>query len=162
MFCIELFTALNRHRVDYVTIGGLAVYLHGVERAVTDIDITVAMTPDNLSALITAARELSLRPVWPVDLEVLHDSEKLARWREERFMAIFTLRAPGGYNSPTVDLLVFPPVDFAGLSQRAVELRLKDTPIIVASIDDLIILKKILGRPKDRSDAKHLQRLKTP
>jgi hypothetical protein len=30
MFYLDLFSALDRHRVDYVLIGGLAVSLHGV------------------------------------------------------------------------------------------------------------------------------------
>jgi len=44
MFYLDLFSALNR-RVDYVQIGGLAISLHGIERATMDIDVTVAMTP---------------------------------------------------------------------------------------------------------------------
>jgi hypothetical protein len=51
MFYLDLFAALNRC-VDYVLIGGLAIALHGVERATMDIEVTVAMTPDNLSALV--------------------------------------------------------------------------------------------------------------
>ena len=56
MFYLDLFSALDRHHVDYVLIGGLAVSLHGVERATMDVDITVAMTPDNLAHLIETAR----------------------------------------------------------------------------------------------------------
>lgn len=47
MFYIDLFSALARHKVDYLLIGGLAVSLHGVERATMDVDITVAMSPVN-------------------------------------------------------------------------------------------------------------------
>ncbi len=36
MFYLDLFAAFQRHQVEYVLIGGLAVSLHGVERA--DID----------------------------------------------------------------------------------------------------------------------------
>lgn len=57
MFYIDLFSALARHKVDYLLIGGLAVSLHGVERATMDVDITVAMNPDNLAALIDAASD---------------------------------------------------------------------------------------------------------
>lgn len=44
MFYQDLFSAFSRHQVDYVLIGGLAVSLHGIERATMDIDVTVAMT----------------------------------------------------------------------------------------------------------------------
>jgi hypothetical protein len=161
MFYTDLFAALDRHRVDYVVIGGLAVSLHGIERATMDIDVTVAMTPDNLAALIEAARELGMQPVLPIALETLADTAQLARWHQERNMEVFALRPPG-HGGVTVDILLFPPVDFAGLSQRAWEFRVRDTPVIVAGIDDLIALKQAVGRPIDLSDIEHLKRLKTP
>lgn len=62
MFYVDLFSALDRHKVDYLLIGGLAVSLHGVERATMDVDITVAMNPDNLSALIETAKHSHCAP----------------------------------------------------------------------------------------------------
>lgn len=50
MFYFDLFSALARHKVDYLLIGGLAVSLHGVERTTMDVDITVAMNPNNLAS----------------------------------------------------------------------------------------------------------------
>jgi hypothetical protein len=79
MFYLDLFSALSRHRVDYVLIGGLAISLHGIERATMDIDVTVAMTLDNLSALVAMARELGMTPVLPVNLDTLTDLDQLAR-----------------------------------------------------------------------------------
>jgi len=77
MFYLELFSALTRHHVDYVLIGGLAVSLHGVERATMDVDITVAMTTDNLTQLIEAAKDIQLAPVLPVPLESLGNLQRL-------------------------------------------------------------------------------------
>ena len=64
MFYLDLFAALNR-KVDYVLIGGLAIALHGIERATMDIDVTVAMTSDNLTSLVETARELGMLSVDP-------------------------------------------------------------------------------------------------
>ncbi len=75
MFYADLISSLARHKVDYLLIGGLAVSLHGVERATMDVDIIVAMNPDNLASLIEAAKELKLSPVLPVPLESLRDLE---------------------------------------------------------------------------------------
>ena len=63
MFYQDLFSAFSRHQVDYVLIGGLAVSLHGIERSTMDIDVTVAMTTANLSALVAMTRELGMIPV---------------------------------------------------------------------------------------------------
>lgn len=159
MFYLDLFNALDRHHVDYLLIGGLAVSLHGVERATMDVDITVAMTPDNLAHLIETARELRLTPVLPVPLEALGDLELLRQWHTERNLEAFALRTPD-IAGVTVDVLLFPPVEFSGMSQRAILFDVASTAIRVVAIDDLIALKQAVGRPIDLSDIEHLQRIK--
>lgn len=159
MFYLDLFSALNRRRVDYVLIGGLAISLHGIERATMDIDVTVAMTPENLSALAAMARELGMTPLLPVDLDTLTDLDKLAQWHRERNLEAFALRAPGRAGV-TLDVLLYPPVDFVGLRTRAVTFQAGDVPVVVACIDDMIALKQAVGRPIDLSDIEHLKRLK--
>lgn len=160
MFYVDLFSALSRHKVDYLLIGGLAISLHGVERSTMDVDITVAMNPGNLATLIETAKELGLSPVLPVPLESLNDLELLRHWHSERNLEAFALRAPE-LAGVTLDVLLFPPVEFSGMSHRAVVFNVANIPIRVASIDDLIALKQAVGRPIDLSDIEHLKRLKT-
>lgn len=159
MFYLDLFSALDRHQIDYVLIGGLAISLHGIERATMDIDVTVAMTPKNLSALVAMARGLGMTPVLPIELDNLTDLDQLARWHRERNLEAFALRAPGA-TGVTLDVLLYPPVDFATLRTQAVTLKAGEVPVVVASIDDLIALKEAVGRPIDLSDIEHLKRLK--
>lgn len=159
MFYVDLFSALARHKVDYLLIGGLAVSLHGVERATMDIDITVAMTPDNLASLIETAKELKLSPVLPVPLDSLRDLELLRQWHAERHLEAFALRS-ADLVGVTVDVLLFPPVEFTGMASRAAVFNVANTAIQVASIDDLIALKQAVGRPIDITDVEHLQRIK--
>lgn len=159
MFYLDLFSALDRHQVDYVLIGGLAISLHGIERATMDIDVSVAMTPDNLSALAAMARELGMTPVLPVDLNTLTDLDQLAQWHQERNLEAFALHAPG-HTGMTLDVLLYPPVDFAGMRERAVTFKAGDVPVVVACIDDMIALKQAVGRPIDLADIEHLKRLK--
>lgn len=158
MFYLDLFSALSRHHIDYVLIGGLAVSLHGIERATMDIDVTVAMTPDNLASLVAMARELGMTPVLPVDLNTLIDLNRLAAWHRERNLEVFALRAPG-LAGITVDVLLYPPVNYARMRERAVTFKAGEVPIVVVGIDDLIALKQAVGRPIDLSDIEHLKRL---
>lgn len=158
MFYLDLFSTLN-HRVDYVLIGGLAVSLHGIERATMDIDVTVAMTPGNLSSLVEIARELGMTPVLPVALDTLTDLDQLAQWHRERNLEAFALRAPG-LSGVTLDVLLYPPVDYAQMRSRAVTFMAGDVPVVTASIDDMIALKQAVGRPIDLADIEHLKRLK--
>ena len=61
----------------------------------------------------------------------------------------------------TLDVLLFPPVDFAVMRSRAVQFDVSGVKIPVASIGDLIALKRAVGRKIDLSDIEHLQKLKT-
>lgn len=161
MFYLELFRALDRHRVDYLLVGGLAVALHGVERSTMDIDIVVAAGLTNLQALLALARELDLKPVLPVPIESLTDLELLREWHDERHLEAFALRAPG-LAGVTLDLLLFPPVNLEAMQGRAVRLEVLGVPVRVVAIEDLIALKKAAGRPVDLADIEHLKRLLSP
>jgi len=160
MFYTRLFDTLARHQVQYLLVGGLAVTLHGVERATMDVDITIAMTPANLAALVDTARELELTPVLPVPLESLGDLEQLRQWHTERHMKAFALRTQE-IAGVTLDVVLFPTVDFAGMAQRAVIFKVGNVDIRVAAIDDLIQLKQAAGRPIDLADIAHLERIKS-
>lgn len=159
MFYLDLFATFARLEVEYVLIGGLAVSLHGIERATMDIDIVVAMSPSNLASVIAVARELKLSPQLPVPLESLTDLELLREWHDERNLEAFALRSPE-IAGVTVDILLFPPVSFADMACRAEVLHLAGTAIRIATVDDLISLKQASGRPIDLSDIEHLKRVK--
>ncbi len=158
MFYLELFATLNRHNVDYVLIGGLAVALHGVERNTMDIDVCVVVTPDNLKRLIDAAKELRLSPMLPVPMDALADIPTLQNWHTERNLQAFSLRSPDAAGV-TLDVLLFPPVAPVSMYERALKLDVAGTTVNLATIDDLIALKQSVGRPIDLADVEHLQQI---
>jgi hypothetical protein len=159
LFYLDFFQALERHHVRYVLVGGLAVTLHGVERATMDIDLSLAMDADNLEAMLHLARELGLEPVLPVPIESIVDPVQLEDWRIDRHMEVFALRSPERAGV-TIDLLVRPAVPFDLMESRAVVFNVAETPVRVASIDDLIALKRAVGRPIDLGDIGHLERIR--
>jgi hypothetical protein len=159
MFYLDLFSALHRHKVEYALIGGLAVALHGVERNTMDVDITLALTPDNVDRFLQAAQELNLTPALPVPIATLRDTGTLRDWHQHRNLQAFALRAPGAAGV-TLDVLLFPPIDPQALYQRALRLDIAGIPVRVAAIDDLIALKKHAGRDLDANDVAHLERIK--
>jgi hypothetical protein len=159
MFYLDLFDALARHDVRYVVVGGLALNLHGVERATMDVDLVVALDAPNLGAAIDAFESIGLSPVAPVNIGEARDPETLRRWRREKNMIAFGLRPTRGVG-PTVDCLIDPPVPFASLAQNTVTKAIGNVRIPVASIDDLIALKRAAGRAIDLADIEALGRLK--
>lgn len=54
----HLAALLERHRVEYVLIGGYALYANGLIRNTGDVDIVVRDTPQNNTAWIAALSEL--------------------------------------------------------------------------------------------------------
>jgi hypothetical protein len=160
MFYLDLFAALQKFDVDYLLIGGLAVSLHGVERATMDVDITVAMQPENLEGMLQCAKALQLTPVAPVPLESLTNLALLRQWHTEKNMLAFALRTPD-LAGVTIDILLFPPLDFNEMHTRAVQFNLGDVSVEVACVDDLIAMKRAAGRPIDLSDIEHLEKIKS-
>lgn len=131
MFYLDLFQALGRHRVRHVLVGGLAINLHGVERATMDVDLALAITADNLSRAVDAFEELGLVPVAPVAANEARDPASFVRWRDEKRMVAFgwrPTRAPG----PVVDCLTALPVAFDDLWSRASVKRLGAIDVRVA------------------------------
>ncbi len=53
----EFFQSLNSHKVKYLLIGGYAVGYYGYPRFTADIDVWVAIHPDNAQRLVTAIKE---------------------------------------------------------------------------------------------------------
>jgi hypothetical protein len=62
----KIIETLNRHRVDYVVIGGFAATLHGCPEQTYDLDIFYADQPDNRRRLLEALREIGAQ--WDVPL----------------------------------------------------------------------------------------------
>lgn len=53
----EFLSLLQSHGVKYLLIGGYAVGYHGYPRATNDMDIWVAIHPDNAERMVTVLRE---------------------------------------------------------------------------------------------------------
>ena len=89
---------------------------------------------------------------------VLHGHQQRREWIETKGMTVFSLWDP---NSPgfAVDLFAEEPFDFSAVRSRAVRASLANTEAIVIGLDDLIEMKRAVGRPRDRDDVTHLEAL---
>lgn len=147
----RVFATLDRHGVDYLTIGAFAVIAHGYVRATADIDLVARQDRDNLERLAAAFDELQAR-LRGVDAELLDidptDPDTLASG------ASFTLDTDAG----PVDYLNDVPGagDYADLRARSVETRAAGVVVRVVGLDDLIRMKRASGRPQDLRDIANL------
>jgi hypothetical protein len=61
----ELFQALARHGVEYVTVGGVAIQAHGAQRFTRDLDVMIATSKDNMNRLAAALSAIDARILGP-------------------------------------------------------------------------------------------------
>lgn len=158
MNATQLLRSLGQAGVDYVLVGGLAVQLHGYMRSTFDIDLVLAMNDENLVRFIDVAAGLGLTPIIPVPIDSLRDADQIDRWHREKGMLAFSLREPqvGG---ASIDILVRPEIPFEALSERAVKATLFGQKVRIASVGDLVTMKRAAGRPKDLLDIAALEKL---
>ena len=151
MKTVELLQALSDGQVQYVLVGGLAVQLHGFLRSTFDIDLVLAMNDGNLSRFIAVAQGYGLVPVIPVPMDSLRNASLIDQWHREKGMLAFALREPHVGGS-VVDVLVRSDVPYDRLMANAVAGELFGRKVWIASIDDLLVMKRIANRPKDQLD----------
>ena len=152
------FKKLNKERIDYVVIGGLAVNLHGIPRMTYDIDLAILLDTENIMTTVTRLKNWGYLPRAPVRAEDLANKEKRKSWIKEKNMKAFTFyseKEPVG----EIDLLIDSPIPYGELRKRAVKFDIFGTKVPVISIPDLIELKRNTGRKQDLSDVEHLQSL---
>lgn len=136
--------------VDFVVVGGVAVIVQASPRFTKDLDICYATDEANLGRLGTLLTELGarLRGV-DEDLPFVADERTLRRTQ------MLTLTTSEG----NVDLLVDPDGSpgYATLRRNATEIDLDGVHVLVASVDDLIAMKRAAGRPQDLVDLESLE-----
>ena len=120
MFYLDLFRELQKHDVQYVVVEGIAINLHGVERATMDVDLVLAMDEANLQRFLRAAAELELKPSLPVKIESLCNAAQLDKWVREKHMIAFCLRPPSK-TAPSIDMIVRPKVAFDLLHRNRIK-----------------------------------------
>lgn len=159
VFIAELFAALEAAGVAYAVVGGVAVNLHGVPRMTYDVDIVVATTEPSLRACREVLEQLGLRCRLPFVLESIAGVAERTTLERERNLVAVTFTDP---SNPLreVDVLVAPSLDPDGVATRAIRRSSGDLTVRVATIEDLIRLKRISNRPQDAADIAHLERLR--
>jgi hypothetical protein len=159
VFFQQLVAALEAHGVRYALVGGVAVNLHGVPRMTYDVDIVVAMDEASLVACRVALTQLGLQCGLPIALESLSSDDERRRLERERNLIAITFTDS---NNPLreVDVLIAPSVDPDGIVARRIARSAGEYSVWLASVDDLLRMKRRAGRPQDLADVAHLERLR--
>lgn len=159
MFYEDVLRALNKKKVKYLIVGGLALNLYGVPRTTADLDLMIELRNENLKKISDALGEAGFKPKAPIKIEEFSDVKNLEKWSREKNMEAFAFWSP---KKPyeEVDILIRNPVDFEEADKAKKIIEAKDIKIPVISLKHLIKLKEISGRELDKSDIDALKKIK--
>lgn len=131
-------------QVRFVIVGGLAAQAHGSPSLTRDLDVCYAKDLANLQSLAEVLGELAaVRRGLPPDAPAMPPLDA----RTLRAGGLFTLTTSAG----DFDLLATPDpgLDYEHLRSNAIEATVAGRLVAIASLDDLIAMKRAAGRPKD-------------
>jgi len=153
MLLRRLVAALRSGRVPYAIVGGYAVALHGAVRGTVDVDLVLKFAERHFVAAERAFLSIGLRSRLPVTAaEVFRFRREYIENRNLTAWTFFNPAAP----SEIVDVILTH--DLARMT--IVNKRVHGMTIRLASIDDLIAMKRESGRRQDVEDVKALERLR--
>ncbi|MGI8557433.1 MAG: hypothetical protein ACR2ND_03835 [Solirubrobacteraceae bacterium] len=142
----ELFRLLAAERVEYLVIGGVAAQVHGRRRTTKDLDIIPAPDEANLQRLAVALVALEASPA-----ELEGTSRAVPTAEQLRHAPIVP---PLATRHGELHILSDVPgaAAYAELRARALVVELDGIPLAIVSVDDLIRMKRAVGRPGDLED----------
>jgi hypothetical protein len=128
--------------VRYALIGGLAASLRGQPRVTVDVDLVIAADVGRTLALIPSLAGSAFEPLFEGAEEVV----------ERSFMLPLRHRTTGVKVDVAVGLSGFE----QQVIRRAEPMSLAGKTVVVATAEDLLIMKTLAGRPHDDQDARGL------
>jgi hypothetical protein len=137
----EFLKLLNAQQVEYLLIGGYAVGYYGYPRATADLDIWIAVHPQNARRVVTALKDFGF-DVPGLSADLFLKEGQIIRLGEPPLRIEIATTISG--------------VQFDGCySEREVEV-FDGVPVNLISLRDLKVNKKASGRYKDLNDLENL------
>ena len=158
MFYEKVFRELNKNKVRYVVVGGIAVVLHGVVRLTVDVDLFVELSEKNLLRFVEVLTRLGYRPKIPVKASDFADASKREKWKREKQMLVFSFFHLTRHQD-RIDVFVYEPIKFDKAYEEREIIDAKGLKIPIISMRHLKQLKKKAGRPQDLADIKALEEI---
>jgi Nucleotidyl transferase AbiEii toxin, Type IV TA system len=144
---VALVDVLNRHRVDYVLVGGMAALMYRASRPTEDLDILARDMDDNMDRLAAALN----------DLHASSDIAEHASTDELRAMNTRWVTSAG-----VVDVLVSAQgpngttINWRTIDPAAQTIDVDGHRLRIAALEDLLVMKLSVGRERDIEVAEQL------
>jgi predicted nucleotidyltransferase len=137
----EFLKLLNSHQVEYLLIGGYAVGYYGYARATTDMDIWIAIHPDNADKMVAVLHEFGFG-VETLSAQLFLTRNKIIRMGLPPFRIEILTNISG--------------VEFAECFEHRTEDMIDGTPVNIIGLQQLKTNKRASARHKDLDDLENL------
>ena len=153
MFIKTVVEALNRAPIRYVLVGGYAVALHGAVRGTVDLDFVIALESEQFEAVEKVMASIGLMPRLPVCAHEVFEFRQ--EYIDKRNLVAWSFT---NHDNPLemVDIIITHDANMMDTETVSAD----GLTISVATIDELINMKRSSGRPQDLEDIRALERLK--
>lgn len=154
----EILKEFQKQKVKYVLVGGIAVNLLGSMRGTADLDILVEMSDENLTKVVKIMKKKGYHVKQPVDPMKIADAKTREDWIKNKHMKAFNFYKEEELKE--VDIIIDSPVSFNQAVKTAIQMKIEGISLPVISIQNLIKMKEITGRLKDKLDIQELKKIK--
>jgi phage replication-related protein YjqB (UPF0714/DUF867 family) len=137
----EFLKSLADHRVEYLLVGGYAVAYHGYPRATADMDIWIAVDPQNANNLVAALKAFGFDTA-ELSPELFLEEGQIVRMGVQPMRIEIMTSATG--------------VNFEECYKTRIVDELDGVEANIIDLDHLKINKKAVGRYKDLDDLENL------
>ena len=143
---VSICSLLNKHEVDYLVIGGVAVIFHGYTRATADLDFWYNPTLNNFHKIIKAFKEYGIE-VSELEEAVFDPKKTFLRFPTPGFKTELLPALAGD-------------MSFNEAKKNAENIELDGVNVPIIGYDDLVRNKRFTNRLKDQADVEELAKRK--
>lgn len=154
----DILREFQKHKIQYMVIGGIAVNLHGALRSTADLDILLEMSEDNLKRFLAILKNNNYLSKQPVDFVQIADKKNRKYLVEKKNLKAVNFYKKKGFEE--VDVIIDAAVTFKEAKKDIIWVRSGNLKMPLLSIDGLIKMKKRAGRNIDKLDIDALRRIK--
>lgn len=155
----KIFSELNKAKIKYLVVGGVAVNLYGYLRFTGDLDLLVLLEEENLGRLDKLMQKLGYIERIPVSVRELEDTEKVKEWIEKKNFKAYSFIPPQSLLLQ-IDIIIEESLKFQNFYNKKIIKKIENTQIPLIDLDGLIKMKKKANREKDVEDLASLLKLK--
>lgn len=135
---VDAATVLETRGIPFALIGGLAVSLRGQPRMTVDVDLVALTDPDRALEIVRELASTPFEPLFPGVEEVVRRSFILPLRHRSTGIRVDLAIGMSGFEREAVG--------------RATPVTIGARDIPVVSVEDLLVMKALAGRPQDDQD----------